>query len=111
MLDILKGVSIYKGVEKYISHLGEEDNEYEFMQNVKTISTANKYLRMLSGELGINPVTIGRRTASNFFMPGGKVNGLATTAVVQEVNKLKMKSFKKEDKIPVSVEESELPFD
>lgn len=111
MLDILKGVSIYKGVEKYISHLGEEDNEYEFMQNVKTISTANKYLRMLRGELGINPVTIGRRTASNFFMPGGMVNGLATTAVVQEVHKLEIRGFKKEDEKQVQVEYNELPFD
>ena len=111
MLDILKGVSIYKGVEKYISHLGEEDNEYEFMQNVKTLSTANKYLRMLRNGLGINPVTIGRRTASNFFMPGGMVNGLTTTAVVQEVHKLKVRGFKKEDNIPVPVGDSELPFD
>lgn len=112
MLDILKGVSIYKGIEKYISHLGKEDNEYEFMQNVKTLSTANKYLRMLRSELGINPVTIGRRTASNFFMPSGMVNGLVTTVVVDEIHKLKTRGYKQADeKQELITEYNELPFD
>lgn len=87
MLDILKGISIYKGIEKYMAHIGECDNEYDFMQNVKTFGTANKYLRILRNKLDINPVTIGRRTASNFFLPEGHVIGLAPYVSANEIHR------------------------
>lgn len=86
MLDILKGISIYKGIEKYMAHLGEEDNEYDFMHNVKTFGTASKYLRILRNKLDINPVTIGRRTASNFFLPEGHFIGLVQYVSANEVH-------------------------
>ena len=69
-LDILKGVSIYKGVgSTYLIWVKIMNTN---LCRTKTLSTANKYLRMLRNGLGIN-YNNRIRTASNFFMPGGMV--------------------------------------
>lgn len=64
MLSIIKGVSVYKGVEQYLSHVEDKTPKYDFMKQIKTVSTAKRYLLELD-KLGINPVSISVRDAKN----------------------------------------------
>lgn len=60
---LLKGVAVYKSVEKYIEHVEDENPQYDFMKNIHNVGTAKSYIKMLEKDLGINPVTISRRDA------------------------------------------------
>jgi len=64
MKNVLKGVSVYKGVEHYLSHVTDEDCRYEFMESIHTQDAAKKYIGLLKKE-GINPVGISRRYAQD----------------------------------------------
>ena len=62
MKNVLKGVSVYKGLEHYLSHVTDEDCRYEFMESIHTQKNAERYITFLRKE-GINPVGISRRYA------------------------------------------------
>ncbi len=85
MINVLKGIAIYKGIETYLAHIGEGNNKYGFMQSIKSIDTANRYMRMLRNELGINPVTIGRKTVANFGSIDEMMEGLITAVEKSDI--------------------------
>lgn len=63
MYSVLKGVAVYKGIEDYLSHIGDVDKKYDFMKCIRTQKTAKSYIKMLQDDLRINPVNISRRDA------------------------------------------------
>lgn len=74
MQSVLKGVAVYKGIEDYLSHIGDTDKKYDFMKCIRTQKTAKTYIKMLQDDLRINPVNISRRDAKELGI--GKLKNL-----------------------------------
>ena len=64
LVAVLKGVSVYKGIDDFLAHVKDEERKYDFMEEIQSLSTANKYLRDLNKVYGVNPVVISRRDAA-----------------------------------------------
>lgn len=74
MRSVLKGIAVYKGIEDYLSHIGDADKKYDFMKCIRTQKTAKTYIKMLQDDLRINPVNISRRDAKELSI--GKLKNL-----------------------------------
>ena len=64
LIAVLKGVSVYKGIDDFLAHVKDKERKYDFMEEIQSKSSANKYLRDLNKVYGINPVVISRRDAA-----------------------------------------------
>lgn len=60
---VINGVAQFKGVDQFLSHIGDSNPSYSFMKVLSSEKSAKKYIRMLDHELNVNPVTISRRDA------------------------------------------------
>lgn len=61
---VLKGIAVYKGIDAFMDHVEDKEPKYEFMEEIRSKSTANKCIRDLDTVYGVNPIVISRRDAA-----------------------------------------------
>ncbi len=64
LISTLKGISLYKGEDEFLSHVNDEESKYDFMESFKSEKTAKKYIKELDSVYHINPITISRRDSA-----------------------------------------------